>query len=102
MSNEEIAVSLPEMVVERIAARAAELMTEQRQVEHERFVGVRQAAEHLGCRPHRIYDLVHQRAIPFYKEGSRLLFRCSELTAWLEGRAAQASPRRRARPERGE
>ena len=102
MRNEEIAVSLPEAAVERIARRAAELVTEQRQVDQERFVGVREAAEHLGCRPHRIYDLVHQRAIPFYKEGSRLLFRCSELTAWLEGRAAQTSSRRRARPGRGE
>ena len=63
----------------------------------ERFVGVKDAAQHVGCRPHRIYDLVHQRVIPFYKEGSRLLFRRSELTAWLEQR-----PPRPARPGRAE
>ena len=102
MSNDEIVVSLPEVAVERIARRAAALVTERRQVDQERFVGVSEAAEHLGCRPHRIYDLVHQRAIPFYKEGSRLLFRCSELTAWLEGRALQPSAKRRARPGRAE
>lgn len=50
----------------------------------EAWVGVAQAAEHLGCRPQRIYNLVHDRAIPYRKDGSRLLFRLSELDAWLE------------------
>ena len=48
MRHEDIAVSLPEAAVERIAKRAAQLVTEQRQVRLERFVGVREAAEHLG------------------------------------------------------
>ena len=86
MSNDQIAVSVPEEVVERVARRAAALLKEEMSETSERFVGVSEAADHLGCRPHRIYDLVHQRAIPFYKEGSRLLFRCSELTAWVERR----------------
>jgi excisionase family DNA binding protein len=50
----------------------------------ERWVGVQQAAEHLGCKPQRIYNLVNDRAIPYRKDGSRLLFRLSELDAWLE------------------
>lgn len=50
----------------------------------EAWVGVEQAAEHLGCKPQRIYNLVHARAIPYRKEGSRLLFRLSDLDAWLE------------------
>ena len=86
MSNDQIAVSVPEEVVELVARRAAALLRDDVPVTPERFVGVNEAAEHLGCRPHRIYDLVHQRVIPFYKEGSRLLFRCSELTAWVERR----------------
>jgi excisionase family DNA binding protein len=49
----------------------------------EPWVGVARAAEHLGCKPQRIYDLVHQQAIPFHKDGSRLLFRLTELDAWL-------------------
>ena len=97
MGNDQIAVSVPEEVVERVARRAAELLRGEARVAPERFVGVKEAAEHLGCRPHRIYDLVHQRVIPFYKDGSRLLFRCSELTAWLEQRAPTS-----ARPGRGE
>ena len=50
----------------------------------EAWVGVEQAAEHLGCKPQRIYNLVHARAIPYRKDGSRLLFRLSDLDAWLE------------------
>lgn len=52
----------------------------------EPWVGVMQAATHLGAGRQRIYDLVHQRAIPFRKDGSRLLFRLSELDAWLAQR----------------
>ena len=97
MSRDQIAVSVPDEVVERVARRAAELLRDEVPVAPERFVDVKEAAQHLGRRPHRIYDLVHQRVIPFYKEGSRLLFRCSELTAWLEQRAP-----RPARPGRAE
>lgn len=50
----------------------------------EAWVGVQEAAEHLGCKPQRIYNLVHDQAIPHRKDGSRLLFRRSELDAWLE------------------
>jgi excisionase family DNA binding protein len=50
----------------------------------EPWVDVGQAAEHLGCKRQRIYDLVHQRAIPHRKDGSRLLFRRSELDDWLD------------------
>ncbi|MGZ4185019.1 MAG: helix-turn-helix domain-containing protein [Solirubrobacteraceae bacterium] len=50
----------------------------------EPWVGVEQAAAHLACKPQRVYDLVHQRAIPHHKDGSRLLFRLSELDAWLD------------------
>lgn len=52
----------------------------------EAWVGVQQAATHLGCKRQRIYDLVHDRAIPHRKEGSRLLFRLSELDEWLESK----------------
>jgi excisionase family DNA binding protein len=50
----------------------------------EAWVGVEGAAAHLGCKPQRIYNLVHARAIPYRKDGSRLLFRLSDLDAWLE------------------
>ena len=50
----------------------------------EPWVGVEAAAAHLGCKRQRIYDLVHQEAIPHRRDGSRLLFRLSELDDWLE------------------
>ena len=65
----------------------------------EPWVGVHEAATHLNCRPHRVYDLVSNRVIPYRKDGSRLLFRLSELDEWLtslvERPARQADERRR-------
>jgi excisionase family DNA binding protein len=98
MKNGQIAVSVPEEVIERVAKRAAELLQDEMSETPERFVGVPEAAEHLGCRPHRIYDLVHQRLIPFHKEGSRLLFRRSELTDWVEHRRRPRSLQPGTRP----
>ena len=86
----DLALTLPPEFVERIAERAAELVAERSTNGAEPWIGVEQAAEHLACAKHRIYALVHQRAIPFRKEGARLLFRRSELDASLdEGGAAR-------------
>lgn len=66
--------------------RLADLVAERLDVQHagpESWVGVTDAAAHLGCKRQRIYDLVYNRAIPFRKDGSRLLFRLSDLDAWL-------------------
>jgi excisionase family DNA binding protein len=49
----------------------------------EPWVGVDAAAAHLACKAQRIYNLVHAGAIPHRKDGSRLLFRLSDLDAWL-------------------
>jgi excisionase family DNA binding protein len=73
---------------ERALGRLADLVAAR--LEHhgpEAWVGVSEAAAHLACKPQRIYNLVHARAIPHRKDGSRVLFRFSELDAWLEGRA---------------
>ena len=50
----------------------------------EPWVGVPKAAEHLHCNPQRIYNLVSEGRIPYRKDGSRLLFRLSELDGCLE------------------
>jgi excisionase family DNA binding protein len=47
------------------------------------WIGVPEAAAHLGCKPQRIYDLVGQRRIPHAREGSRLLFRRRDLDEWV-------------------
>jgi len=53
----------------------------------EPWIDVTAAAEHLACKRQRIYDLVHAGRIPHYKDGSRLLFRRSELDDWLQRQA---------------
>src|SRR3954469_19710100 len=47
------------------------------------WIGVSEAAQHIACKPQRIYDLVHAGRIPHHRDGSRLLFRRSELDAWV-------------------
>ena len=50
---------------------------------YESWIGVNDAAEHLACKPRRIYDLVEADRIPYHRDGSRLLFRRSELDDWV-------------------
>ena len=69
-------------------ARLAELVAERLDGHGpEPWVGVRQAAAHLDCQPQHIYNRVSERKIPYRKDGSRLLFRLSELDRSLDGRA---------------
>ena len=79
--------ALIEALVSRVAARVSPPFGS------EPWVGVAQVAHHLGCRPQRIYDLVSRRAvsgIPHRKEGGRLLFRLSQIDAWIESGRANA------------
>jgi excisionase family DNA binding protein len=82
-----LALTLPDELLDEIAERAAGKLLEL-QAAPEPWVGVDEAAHHLGCKPHRIYSLVHRKAVPFRKDGSRLLFRLSQLDVWLERDAA--------------
>lgn len=83
---------LAELIAEKLAARAAAPAPDAQSGGPEPWIGVDEAAEHLGCKPQRIYDLVNdprrgngaEHPIPFRREGRRLLFRRSELDAWLE------------------
>jgi excisionase family DNA binding protein len=65
--------------------RLRDLIGDLRSGEPEPWVDVHGAAEHLACKRQRIYDLVHADRIPHHRDGSRLLFRRSELDAWIEG-----------------
>ncbi len=83
-SNGALSLALPPELVEVVAERAAEIVAERLAPLTEPWVGVDQAAEHLACPKSRIYALVSARRIPHEKDGSRLLFRRSDLDAWLE------------------
>jgi excisionase family DNA binding protein len=66
-----------------VAERAAELVVERSVGDVEPWISVRDASAHLACPRSRIYALVSAGRIPHRKDGSRLLFRRSELDDWL-------------------
>jgi excisionase family DNA binding protein len=64
-------------LAERLAPRLA------KPAQTDGWLTVGEAAEYLRCPKSRVYSLVSARRIPFVKDGSRTLFRRSELDAWL-------------------
>jgi excisionase family DNA binding protein len=77
----ELRLSLDDDALDRIAEALAARLGNGNGPEP--WVGVDRAAEHLSCKRQRIYDLVSRGEIPHRKDGSRLLFRLSDLDAWL-------------------
>lgn len=48
------------------------------------YINVRQLSELLGMSEHTIYTRVHQKQIPYYKPGGKvLLFKTSEIMEWI-------------------
>ncbi len=80
----DLVLALPDALVDELVERVAARLARPAAVP---WVGVDAVVAHLGCRRQRIYDLVSQRGrrggIPHRKDGSRLLFRLSEIDAWL-------------------
>jgi excisionase family DNA binding protein len=64
-------------LAERLAPRLA------KPAQTDGWLTVGEAAEYLRCPKSRVYSLVSARRIPFVKDGSRTLFRRSELDSWL-------------------
>lgn len=79
-----LSLSVSQAFVEAVAARTLELLKRRAASETERWIGVEDAAAHLACPRSRIYALSCARRIPHRKDGARLLFRRSELDAWLD------------------
>jgi excisionase family DNA binding protein len=83
------AVELPPSALDALAVKVADRLRSLRPDEPEPWITVKQAAEHLGCKDRRVYDLVNQGRIPHTKDGTRLLFRRSAIDSALEsGRMA--------------
>lgn len=78
-----LALTVPDELVEAVAARAAELVADRLQHAGGPWLTVAEAADHVRGPRSRIYALVSKRAIPFEKDGSRLLFHRDELDAWI-------------------
>ncbi len=63
-----------------------------------RLIGVDEAAALLGLKASTIYKYVMIRKIPFYKLGTRTIFKEQQLLEWLDGFAVEAiGPARRRR-----
>ena len=78
---------MPAAVLDEIVDRVTERLRDGRPAV-EPWVGVADVAVHLACRRQRIYDLVGRRGpgqIPHRRDGTRLLFRLSEVDGWLAG-----------------
>jgi excisionase family DNA binding protein len=63
----------------------------------ETWMSAAKAAQYLDCPRSRIYALTHRHAIPFRKEGSRLLFKRSLLDVWVSENCPATRPGRVAR-----
>jgi excisionase family DNA binding protein len=84
--REALALAVPADLVEVVAERAAELIAGRLAAAAavEGWIGVAEAADHLACPRSRVYALVSAGRIPYAKDGSRLLFRRSQLDAWVQ------------------
>jgi excisionase family DNA binding protein len=78
-------------VIEEIADRVADVLAERgdRDRHDDGWLDVKAAAAHLSCPASRIYALVSAGRIPVHRDGSRLLFRRSELDAYIAAGGAR-------------
>jgi excisionase family DNA binding protein len=85
----ELALTVPDALVEAIAVRVAELMADRLAAPAaEPWIGVPEAAEHIGAPVSRVYDLVARRELVPGRDGRRIAFRRSQLDAYMEREAS--------------
>lgn len=80
-----LTLGVPDALVEAVAERAAELLAERIEPAEDRWLNVDETAQYLGCKRSRIYALASCKPprIPVERDGSRLVFKQSELDAWV-------------------
>lgn len=81
-----VTIALSADQIEALAERVADILAKDRaqNATRECWLTVDQAADYLGCRRQRIYNLVSQRRLRHRKDGSRVLFRRHWLDELLE------------------
>jgi excisionase family DNA binding protein len=79
-----LALELPDELVEHIAQRAAELLAERQQANTSPWLDAKAAAEYLSAPVSRIHDLVQLRKLSPHRDGRRLLFKREDLDACLK------------------
>ena len=85
MTEAGISLAVPPELVEAIAARAADLLAERLEPTEDRWLSAEDAAQYLGCPKSRLYALASCKPsrVPVERDGSRLVFKRSELDAWV-------------------
>ena len=87
-----LALQLPDDLLDEIARRAADLLAE-RTARPEPWLSVAGAAEHLGYNGNvergkrRVYDLVSRGELHPKRDGTRLVFRPSDIDNYLQEHA---------------
>lgn len=81
--TEGLALGVPAELVEAIAVRVSDLLSERLPAPYEPYLNVDEAAEHLAAKKSRIYALVESGRLRAYRDGRRLLFRREDLDAAL-------------------
>ena len=51
------------------------------------MMGVKELADYLGISKATVYQYTSSRRVPYFKLGTRLLFRVDEIDEWVEARA---------------
>jgi excisionase family DNA binding protein len=79
-----LTIALPDAVLDQIAQRVAQILTEATPESVDGgYLDVQGAADYLACGKDRIYALVSAREIPHHRDGRRLLFDPAELRAYV-------------------
>jgi excisionase family DNA binding protein len=90
MSAPEIRFALPPEMLDQIAQRVADILEERQGSQSEparRWLTVDQAADYLGCKRQRVYDLRSSGRLSRCGDGRRVLVDRRELDALVEGGA---------------
>jgi len=78
-----LALGVPSELIDAIAERTADLLSERLPDKPEPYLNVEQAAEYLAAPKSRVYDLVRDGRLRAHKDGSRSLFTRADLDAVL-------------------
>ena len=87
LSAPELAISVPDELIEAIAQWAAAIVLEKQREEHTTrwLYGAKAAAEYLSWPVKRVTNMVAAGAIPHHRSGARLMFNTAELDRCARG-----------------
>jgi excisionase family DNA binding protein len=82
-----IRLDVPPEIIEAVARRAAEIVAAEQSSAVSPWLSTEQAAEYIAAKPARVHDLVALGKLTPRRDGRRLLFKRSDLDAYVEGSA---------------